>query len=352
MIKKTLWLRAETKPHEMRTALTPIQARELLKEGFDIVVERTNQRIFKDAEYSDVGCRMVNAGDWVNAPVANIYILGLKELPKAGFSIKHEHIFFAHAYKGQSDGPQLLNRFKQGGGKIYDLEFLVDEKGKRVSAFGVSAGVGGALVSLEIYCQKHLENKTDFKIKNYYDTKQQALDELKEKISRLNVKPRSIVVGGLGRVGKGVREVLDYLNLQYEIWDLYGDKKRGTNQEVLDTELFFNCILLNSKIDPFITQEDLSKPKKLSIIADISCDPTSPNNPLPIYNDSTTFDKPTVKAGDIDVMAIDHLPSYTPRESSEDFCNQLFPHLKNLLNGIFKSTPWERSLKVFEEFTK
>lgn len=38
----------------------------------------------------------------------------------------------------------------------------------------------------------------------------------------------------------------------------------------------------------------LDEGRQLSIIVDISCDTTNPNNPIPVYNVNTTFDKPTV----------------------------------------------------------
>lgn len=32
----------------------------------------------------------------------------------------------------------------------------------------------------------------------------------------------------------------------------------------------------------------------LRVVVDVSCDTTNPNNPIPIYEINTTFDKPTV----------------------------------------------------------
>lgn len=49
--KPTLWLRCEKKEFERRAALTPTTAKKLIDAGFDIFVERDEQRIFKDADY-------------------------------------------------------------------------------------------------------------------------------------------------------------------------------------------------------------------------------------------------------------------------------------------------------------
>lgn len=45
------WLRCEKKPFERRAALTPTTAKQLIDAGFEITVERDDQRIFDDAEY-------------------------------------------------------------------------------------------------------------------------------------------------------------------------------------------------------------------------------------------------------------------------------------------------------------
>jgi saccharopine dehydrogenase (NAD+, L-lysine-forming) len=51
MSKPTLWLRCETKRFERCAALTPSTAKQLIDAGFDIIVERDEQRIFGDSEY-------------------------------------------------------------------------------------------------------------------------------------------------------------------------------------------------------------------------------------------------------------------------------------------------------------
>ena len=58
--------------------------------------------------------------------------------------LKHVHIQFAHCYKNQGGWETVLARFPRGGGTLLDLEFLVDDKGRRVAAFGYHAGFAGA----------------------------------------------------------------------------------------------------------------------------------------------------------------------------------------------------------------
>ncbi len=44
------------------------------------------------------------------------------------------------SYKNQGGWKEVLGRFPQGGGMLYDMEFLEDANGRRVAAFGYYAG--------------------------------------------------------------------------------------------------------------------------------------------------------------------------------------------------------------------
>jgi saccharopine dehydrogenase (NAD+, L-lysine-forming) len=46
-----LWLRCEKKEFEQRAALTPTTSKKLIDAGFEIYVERDEQRVFEDSEY-------------------------------------------------------------------------------------------------------------------------------------------------------------------------------------------------------------------------------------------------------------------------------------------------------------
>ncbi len=46
-----LWLRAETKENEQRAIIPPAVAKTLIEKGFEITVERSEQRVFADEEY-------------------------------------------------------------------------------------------------------------------------------------------------------------------------------------------------------------------------------------------------------------------------------------------------------------
>lgn len=80
-------------------------------------------------------------------------------------------------------------------------------------------------------------------------------------------------------------------------WDLAETAKGGPFQEILDVDIFVNCIYLSSPIPHFITHNTIrnaGNARRLSVVVDVSCDTTNPYNPIPIYNVNTTFDAPTV----------------------------------------------------------
>ena len=142
-----LWVRSESRPNEERVGLTPQGAAKLLEAGFNVTVEESSQRIIPVEDYAAAGCAIAPEFSWVDAP-DDAVIFGLKELPDDGTPLRHRHIMFGHAYKGQPSGRILLDRFQADGGTLYDLEYLTDGDGRRVAAFGYWAGYAGAAVSL------------------------------------------------------------------------------------------------------------------------------------------------------------------------------------------------------------
>lgn len=54
----------------------------------------------------------------------------------------------SEGYKQQGGWETVLGRFPRGKGTLLDLEFLEDESGRRVAAFGYHAGFAGAAIAL------------------------------------------------------------------------------------------------------------------------------------------------------------------------------------------------------------
>ena len=142
-----LWVRSEQRPNEDRTGLTPEGAGKLIAKGLRVTVEESQSRIISLDGYRAAGCEIAPENSWPDAP-RDAIIFGLKELPDDSTPLPHRHIMFGHAFKGQHAGRRLLERFKAGGGTLYDLEYLTHPDGRRVAAFGYWAGFVGAAVGI------------------------------------------------------------------------------------------------------------------------------------------------------------------------------------------------------------
>ena len=344
-----LWLRNETKAGEHRAPLTPEGAHILLQDGFRVTVESMPTRVFSDRAYTDAGCELANAGSWPQAPY-EAWILGLKELPDEPLAINHHHIYFAHAFKGQGSAKQTLTRFKNGNGMLLDLEYLIGSNGRRVAAFGYWAGYVGA--SLSLLGWAHGVTRSPFRNIGSFEN-QAALDLfVDEHVSAATEtsksRPSGMVIGAHGRSGGGACDCLQRHGVQTTPWDVKETATGGPFPEILQHELFLNCVLLSKRTKPFITPTDLTCESPLRIICDVSCDPNHPFNPLPIYDRLTSFEQPLqpITGSKVSVISIDNLPALLPKESSEDFASQLLPHLRTLPQS---TAPWIASRSKYLE---
>ncbi len=368
-----IWLRDDAnQPSEKRTPLTPEHAKMLIAAGHQVTVERWRDRIFPDAEYEAVGCKMVSGGSWRTDAPPDAYILGIKRIPEAellsaDFPLRGNHIFFDHSYKDQGLAGPKLNRWEQGawnyGGEpgsptLYDLEFLVDENGKRVSAFGESAGYAGAAIGLRIWCLKELAQEPPFTIPQFFNSKEDLLADLRKLLEEVGKKPSAVIIGANGRCGRGAAALFRDLDIQPASWGRKETETQGPFMELLGYNIFCNCIFNNdASIRPFINDALITAARgsrELSVISDVTCD-IGPKSAIQFaaYEDSTTFDNPTLQvAGGITITSIDHTPTHIPLEASRDFSAQLFPHLRDLLNqGPDASPVWAKAKQTFLQHT-
>ncbi|MCO4793349.1 MAG: saccharopine dehydrogenase [Bacteriovoracaceae bacterium] len=351
MQKRTLWLRHETKPFEQRTALTPKGVKKLMDAGHHVVVEESSSRVFDLQEYKDLGVEIAPMNAWIHRAPEEAIIIGLKELEEKGFPLIHRHIHFAHCFKGQKGSKETLTRFAKGGGLLFDLEYLVNENGKRIAAFGVWAGYTGAALGISLWSSQQLGEclNNEAPLTPFSNSTTMA-EEMSRKLAKVNRKPSVLIIGANGRCGIGAQKLLESLDIDATLWGSKDTKGRGAIREILEFDILINTALMKTKVAPWLTNELIDEKRNLTAISDVSCDPTGPCNPLPIYSEGTTMDVPVRNLREekvLDITAIDHLPSLLPRESSEDFCNQLMPHLLNFLSGEIENSPWERSLSYF-----
>ncbi|OJD35843.1 ubiquitin thiolesterase [Diplodia corticola] len=372
----TILLRSETKPLEHRS-FAPSTIEALVKAGYPVEVERSStkpefRRIFDDAEYEAAGATLVPENSWKSAAPGSKLILGLKEIEEEDFPLTNDHIAFSHCYKNQGGWEKVLSRFPRGGSVLYDLEFLVDEQGRRVSAFGYHAGFAGAALAVKMWAWQlqhpgqQLPSVEQFtEGRGYYLNEAELVKQIADDVATgekiLGRKPSAFIMGALGRCGRGAVDLFVKAGLPESSlvqWDINETKDRlGPYQEIVDQDIFVNAIYLSKPIPPFINNDLLSAAgRKLSVVCDVSCDTTNPHNPIPVYTINTTFDKPTVPVevkGDkndipLSVISIDHLPSLLPREASESFSAGL---LESLLQLKDRKTArvWADAEKLFNE---
>ncbi len=344
-----LWVRAEQRPNEERVGLLPEGASALIKAGIKVTVEYSSVRAISIHGYRLAGCDIAPENSWPTAPHDAI-IFGLKELPEDGTALTHRHIMFGHAYKGQPSGKILLKRFKIGGGRLYDLEYLLDETGRRVAAFGYWAGYAGAALALKCWAAQQRGGLAGAVSK--YSGKAALLADLVSELSD-HKRPRAILIGALGRVGTGASDLCAAMGVHVTKWDMAETASGGPFPEILEHEIFLNCILARPGCPVFVPASAKTAPRKLTVIGDIACDPTSDFSPIRVYDHATDWDAPALRVHDnppLDVTAIDNLPSLLPVEASEDYATQLLPSLLTLDN--LELGVWGRAEDIFTKSVK
>ncbi|MER6208552.1 saccharopine dehydrogenase [Streptomyces sp. NPDC001642] len=336
MTELQLWLRHEVRTTERRTPVVPSDARRLVEHGVTLTVEESPQRIFPIEDYEAIGARVAPAGSWASAPEGTV-ILGLKELPDDPAELTHRHIFFGHAYKGQPGASDLLGRFAAGGGALLDLEYLVDDKGRRLAAFGFWAGYLGAALAVLQHRGRLVAPLTP--------TSKEELDRTLQPNDG-DEEFSALVIGALGRSGRGARVAFSTAGIDPTCWDL-AETQNLDRPALLAHDVLVNCVLATAPVPPFLRAPDLDDPtRRLRTVSDVTCDVGSPLNVLPVYDRTTEWDAPVRQLHDrppLDLIAIDNLPSLLPKESSTDFSAALLPHLLD----FGRAEAWRRDLDLF-----
>ncbi len=332
MKKLTIWLRDEARMTERRTPLLPEGAKELMAAGIDVVVEKSDKRIFKNALYENAGCTMAEPGAWEQAPTDAV-ILGLKELPAAPRALEHTHIYFAHAFKKQSGWQSLLTRFMRGGGSLLDIEYMKGDDGRRVAAFGFWAGYMGAALALLQWHDQKVGRPSYINEGLMPHESAKALDHLISSRAMAGEKPTALVIGAGGRSGSGAIKILERHGVKVTKWGR-AETKDVDREAILGHDLLINCAYVTGHIPPFLAPHHIKADSRLKVISDVSCDPFSDYNPLPLYSAPTCWKTPAIAAksheGRVDLIAVDNLPSLLPTEASIEFATMMLPYLKSL----------------------
>ncbi|KAI9747888.1 MAG: Saccharopine dehydrogenase [Lichina confinis] len=198
---------------------------------------------------------------------------------RSAFPPHHAHIQFGHCFKEQENWDHYLSRFERGGGVLYDIEFLTDSSGQRVSAFGYYAGFAGAAIALLAWSyQLRYPTPRPTIDTSSYPSEAALVDAVKNAVSSAipsngSRSPQVLVMGALGRCGSGAIDLFLAAGLPSSSilkWDVAETTAGGPFHEVATADVFINCINLSKPISPFITLDSLAQPGRQQSYADLS----------------------------------------------------------------------------------
>ncbi len=396
MLKLAIIKEGKTPP-DSRVPLTPNQCR-IIQQNYpiEITVQSAAHRCYTDQEYQQAGiavCDELNDAD---------IFMGVKEVPIDQLIPHKKYFFFSHTIKEQAYNRKLLQAILQKDITLYDYEVLKNQKGERVIAFGVFAGMVGAHNGLMAYGRRtqELDIPRMYSFHDYMEAKAYY-----KSIKIPNIK---IVLTGTGRVGQGAHLVLSDMNIRqvstedflakdyaYAVFcqldpahyvapkgggpyiksDFYEHPEDfksifGPYTEVAD--IMINGIYWDNEAPAFFSLEDMKQDSfRLKVIADVTCD-IAPISSIPSTIKASTIAQPIfgfdpftgkevpAHSGEhiIDMMTIDNLPNELPRDASEAFGAQFIDHVlpelfKNDSQMLLKATVAEHGHlgKCFEYLT-
>ena len=327
-----------------------------------VKVESSDVRFYSDDAYRNLGIEV--ADDISDCTI----FFGVKEVPIDYLIAKKSYFFFSHTIKKQPHNRQLLRALLEKNINFYDHETLVDTHNHRLIGFGKYAGIVGTYNAIRAFGIKF----ELFKLPKAatLSGKEALLAHLK----RLVLPPLKFVVTGTGKVGSGVKEVLDTIKITEVSIDNYLTKNytqpvytqvdvleynKRKDGSVLDPNDFFhNPQEYVSDFERFTKVSDIyitahfhanEAPKiltlamlqandcKIKVVADISCDvdgsvactlrSSTIDEPFYGYLPSENKEVEVFHPAAIVVMAVDNLPCELPKDASEGFGAMFMQHV-------------------------
>lgn len=390
---KKLGIIKETKNKwERRVPLNPSAVKQLIQKGFEVVVQPSEIRIYKDEEFKKAGAQLSDDLSQCD------FIAGVKEIPVKSLIPGKPHLFFSHTIKGQDYNMAMLQKILDDKITLFDYEKIEDNKNRRLVFFGKFAGYAGMVDTLHGLGQRlkrEFDIDTPFlKIKHayQYNSVQDAIDqigligkEIEENGLPAAITPLNIFLLGYGHVSQGCQEILTALPIvkiapeqlkeysqNYDTDKIYltifneehlverKDGKVFSLQDYFENNskykskleqylpycsVYMNAIYWTPECPVFLPNSYLKKRQdknaKLIIIGDITCDiegsvqatvkSTMPDLPTFIFDPQTGKAADGYKGNGFAVMAVDNLPCEFSKEASNAFSKALMPFMENLL---------------------
>jgi alanine dehydrogenase len=365
----------ETKnPVDNRVALTPKQVAELNKlyPQHRIVVQPSAIRAFSDDEYRAEGVQVQD--DISDADI----LVGIKEAKIDTLIPDKHYFFFGHIAKMQEYNRPLLQAMLAKNLTFSDYEYLVDENGERVCAFGWWAGVVGVYYTLRGYFLhdgRHSLPQPDRKF---------TLTQMRTILATAQLPKVKILITGNGRVSQGATYVMRECRAQELTYEQFmsdepvntlsfyraslnelvrrkdgkpfnrGDFRSNPENYESDfikfakhTDILISCHFWDPKAPVYLEQEDFQKyDLPIKMIGDITCDicgsikstirPTTHAESYYDFNPVTYKEElPFSSKNHITVMAVDTCPNALAIDASEYFGEMLTEYVfKPLLSGV------------------
>ena len=351
-------------PPDRRVVFTPEELVRLQAQFpmAEVKVESSDIRIFSDEEYTNLGITVTS--DLTDCDV----LFGVKEIPVDALIPNKKYFFFSHTIKKQPYNRKLLQAILDKNIELYDHETIVDATNKRLIGFGRYAGIVGAYNGFRGFGMKY----DLFNLPKAETLKNQA--DLLARLKRQTLPNIKIVVTGYGKVGMGIKEMIDGMKIkevnvedfltknfsspvytQIDVLDYnkrLDEKKSDKKDFYQHPENYTSDFERFSKVaDVFIaghfhgngapdilTNTMLNAPDcKIKVVADVSCDVDGPiactlkastiADPFFGYLPFEHKEVPYTHPGSILVMSVDNLPCELPKDASEGFGEMFMEHV-------------------------
>lgn len=351
-------------PPDRRVVFSPDELTRLKQQHQNVTVkvERSDIRVFTDSEYENLGIELTD-------DISDCDILfGVKEVPVENLISNKSYFFFSHTIKKQPYNRKLLQAILEKNIDLYDYETIVDTNNRRLIGFGRYAGIVGAYNSIRAF---------GIKFELFKLPKAETLsgkEVLITHLKRVVLPPLKFVITGTGKVGNGVKEILDAIKIKevsvenyltknytqpvYTQIDVLDYNKRKDGQVLDFTDFYQNPNEYVSDFERFTKVSDIyisghfhaneapviltremlqSKDCKIKVVADVSCDVNGPiactlrsstiAEPLYGYFPNEDKEVEVFHPAAIVVMAVDNLPCELPKDASEGFGEMVLEHV-------------------------
>jgi len=351
-------------PPDRRVVFSPdalMQLKELYPAA-TVKVEQSDIRIFSKEQYHNLGIEIVD--DLSDCEV----LFGVKEVPVENLIANKAYFFFSHTIKKQPYNRALLQAVLDKNITLYDHENIVDANNRRLIGFGRYAGIVGTYNTIRAF---------GLKFELFKLPKAETLsgkDELIRQLKRIVFPPIKFVVTGSGKVGGGIKEILDAIKIKQVTVENYLTKNYTqavyTQIDVLDYNQRIDGQVINCKdfynnpkdyignFERFTKVSDIvitghfhgndapdiltramlqSKDCKIKVVGDVSCDINGPISctlrsstiaePLYGYLPSEHKEVDVFHPAAVVVMAVDNLPCELPKDASEGFGAMFLEHV-------------------------